>query len=320
MYNKILVSVIIPTYRRYDMLTKAVNSVLSQTLKNLEILVIDDYSMDNTAQIAKLSPKVKYICNPSNRGPGYSRHRGLEQSKGDYIVFLDDDDYYTDPLFLSKAVNILEGIPDCIFVAANAMVSYEYKNICAAEPLNISGQMTAVEYLKGFPFDFKKPHSTFTTVFRKETLLSSGVADMRMLNDMPLYMRSLTAEGSVFFMDDTIGVYRIHNANISKSMTWNFIQSNLEEKFHVKKIIEQKNLFSDIERWWIKQIEITMSYLVYGSYPSMQEWKKARKWCLDHSISKQEIDALFIKYKNYLIDYKTCKLKSKIKKMFGIKQ
>lgn len=231
---------------------------------------------------------------------------------------MDDDDYYTDFSFYTKAEKILKDDPECIFVAANAIVSHEYDGTQVEDRLNVSGLMDATDYLRGFPFALKKPHSTFTSIFRKSALLTSGAADMEMLNDMPLYMRTLTAGGTVFFIEDTIGVYRIHNANISKAMTWDFIRANLEEKYDVKQYIEDKKLFVNTSDWWLKQIELTVSYFVYGSHPTMYEWKKARKWCLEHSENNQDIETLFNKYKNYLIDYRICNLKSTIKRKLGI--
>lgn len=314
-----MISVIIPTYRRYEMLKEAVNSVLAQTYQDVEIIVVDDCSGDDTAQIAAISPKINYLCNDCNRGPGYSRRRGLLLSQGEYVVFLDDDDYYTNFAFYTSAVKILNDMPTCIFVAGNAIVSYEYDGTQTEDRLNVVGSMDATDYLQGFPFAFKKPHSTFTSVFRRSALLAAGIAGMEMLNDMPLYMRSLTVGGTVFFMEDTIGCYRIHNTNISKTMTWDFIRANLEEKHIVKQQIECKKLFSSTRDWWLKQIEITVNYFIYGSHPTMLEWKKARKWCLEHSSNKQDVDALFKKYKDYLIDYRICNLKSTIKRKLGMK-
>ena len=142
---------------------------------------------------------------------------------------------------------------------------------------------------------------------------------MEMLNDMPLYMRSLTAGGTVFFMEDTIGCYRIHNANISKGITWDFICSNLEEKYFVKQQIEQMSLFPDIFGWWREQIAITVGYFIYGSHPSFKEWRNAKKWCLEHSANRQEIEILFKKYKDYLIDYRISAVKRKVKRLLGMK-
>ena len=89
-----LVSVIIPTYNRAGYLERAIKSVLNQTYQNLEIIIIDDNSKDGTKKTVldfNVS-KLRYYRNLNNRGAPFSRNRGIELSKGDYINFLDDDD------------------------------------------------------------------------------------------------------------------------------------------------------------------------------------------------------------------------------------
>ncbi len=87
-------SIIIPTYNRSKYIFKCVDSVLSQTYKNIEVVVIDDGSTDNTEEIIKSfnDKRVKYFKN-DNHGIGYSRNFGLNKATGDYIFFLDSDDY-----------------------------------------------------------------------------------------------------------------------------------------------------------------------------------------------------------------------------------
>lgn len=90
------VSVIIPTYNCTEYISNAINSVLSQTYKNYEIIVIDDGSTDNTKD--KLIPfiseeKIKYFY-IKNSGPAKARNVGIKKSKGDYIAFLDSDDLW----------------------------------------------------------------------------------------------------------------------------------------------------------------------------------------------------------------------------------
>lgn len=98
---KNLVSVIIPTHDRSELLTNAINSVLSQTYSNLEILIIDDNSSDNTEQIVKeiKNSKILYFKNNVSLGSAGARNIGIKNSKGEFIAFLDDDDiWYTDKL------------------------------------------------------------------------------------------------------------------------------------------------------------------------------------------------------------------------------
>ncbi len=88
-----LISVVIPSYNRPERLIRAVNSVLEQTYKNLEVIIIDDAS-DNKIHLRDLenSERVRVLYNDVNRGPCYSRNRGISEARGEYINFLDDDD------------------------------------------------------------------------------------------------------------------------------------------------------------------------------------------------------------------------------------
>ncbi len=88
------ISVIIPTYNREQTIGRAIRSVLSQTYDNYEIIVVDDGSTDHTKtaveQIA--DERIRYIRLEHNHGAGYARNAGIEESRYDYIAFLDSDD------------------------------------------------------------------------------------------------------------------------------------------------------------------------------------------------------------------------------------
>lgn len=90
------VSVIIPTYNRATVLGNAVNSVLEQKYTNIEILIIDDGSTDNTEStvnsLRTVHPKITYIKNFRAKGPSGARNSGILKAKGPYLAFLDSDD------------------------------------------------------------------------------------------------------------------------------------------------------------------------------------------------------------------------------------
>ena len=95
-----LVSVIIPYYNRPQKLERCLNSVFAQTFSNLEIIVVDDCS-EVLPSIERTD--VTYIRNKENGGPGYSRNQGLAIAKGDFVAFLDCDDYWH-PEFLERTL------------------------------------------------------------------------------------------------------------------------------------------------------------------------------------------------------------------------
>ncbi len=89
-------SVIIPTYNRAHSLTSAIKSILNQTFKNFEIIIIDDASIDNTEEVVKLinDTRIHYLKNEVNRERCLSRNLGIDNAKGKYVCFLDSDDYH----------------------------------------------------------------------------------------------------------------------------------------------------------------------------------------------------------------------------------
>jgi len=87
------VSVIIPAYNHATYLYDAVNSVLNSTYKNLELIVVDDGSIDNTEEVARFFPEVQYLYQ-ANRGAHAAINKGIEISSGEYIAILNDDDIY----------------------------------------------------------------------------------------------------------------------------------------------------------------------------------------------------------------------------------
>ena len=111
MKNNKKISVIIPTHNRSWYLRRAIQSVIDQDYKNIEIIVIDDASTDDTKEALKpfiSSNNIIYIRNEKRMGPNHSRNIGLKKATGDYIAFLDDDDYYCDRGKLRKQINLFE--------------------------------------------------------------------------------------------------------------------------------------------------------------------------------------------------------------------
>ena len=95
--EKDLISVIIPVYNNENYFERCIKSVIEQTYNNIEIIIINDYSIDNVESIIlkykELDKRIKYYKNTKNEGVGYTRNLGISKSQGKYLYFLDSDDY-----------------------------------------------------------------------------------------------------------------------------------------------------------------------------------------------------------------------------------
>lgn len=190
--NVPMVSVVIPTYNRAGLIRRAIESVLSQTYENYEIIVVDDGSTDNTKECVQTigDDRVKYIKSPVNRGQANARNIGIRRAKGKYIAFQDSDDVWL-PEKLEKQMKIMEQAEESVGMVYSM---FEYQN---------AGEQTAVPYPpKELSLDIKTgfifPHlfagnlvGMPTVLARKEVFDQVGMFDTTLscLEDFEMVLR-----------------------------------------------------------------------------------------------------------------------------------
>lgn len=121
-------SVIIPLYNKASYIQKALESVFAQTFKDFEVIVVDDGSKDESYRIAKEillhAPVVNRLIHQDNAGVSMARNNGVAASHGDYICFLDADDWW-EPTFLEEMSNLIEEFPDAGIYGTNYTIVNE---------------------------------------------------------------------------------------------------------------------------------------------------------------------------------------------------
>lgn len=282
-----MISFVIPSYNRNSYLRQLLDSILSQDYKDIEIVVIDDNSTDQTEETMKeyvqKYPFITYLKNTSNKGCGFNRGLGINTSKGDYVVFADDDDYYTNNTFLSKGIKVFEQHPGLAFVSTNAEIKVENTGQMTRAVQPKTGYIDQKDYFGKFNLEYGRPLSTFPTIFKREALEKAEISKMVMVNDASIYLRSLLY-GNVYIMDDVVGVYRIHNSNITKSLTADFITQNLDEK----KLVFDKAVAAGIvanNDWMLRHFIVTISYYFRSSKAAISDFFKILKWGSENGIA-----------------------------------
>ncbi|WHZ23952.1 MAG: hypothetical protein OJF47_003064 [Nitrospira sp.] len=189
-----LVTVVIPTYNRGPLLTKAIESALAQEQKgelfDLEIIVVDDCSPDETADIAAKYPGVQYVRLPKNLGASGARNAGIKRAQGKYVALLDDDDEFLTHKLMVQ-VPILEADPEVGVVYGQSVVTGSDNPLLLWPDWGPSGQVFE-EFLTRTD-DFLHPP---TWLVRRELFEAAGWFDEthRTMEhyDMALRLASLT--------------------------------------------------------------------------------------------------------------------------------
>ena len=122
------VSVIIPTHNRADALQRAIMSVLAQSFQDFEIIVVDDVSSDHTEEVvcSFADTRLHYIRHTTNKGDAGTRNTGIQQARGEYIAFLDDDDEWLSDK-LRQQVTLLDSSPADVAGVSTARMNIDNK-------------------------------------------------------------------------------------------------------------------------------------------------------------------------------------------------
>jgi len=247
--NHPITSIIIPTYNRLHVLPRAVESVLNQTLKDYEIIVVDDASTDNTKKmlIEKYGVKIIYIGKRRNEGLSAARNTGIKSSRGKYIAFLDDDDVWL-PKKLELQIDLIEKNPSLGLVYCGCYkVDRDDKVMSEIKPTKkgyIFDDMLCANYIVG---------SASAALVKRELLVNTGYFDENLtsLEDWDLWIR-ISKFHEIDYVDQPLVKYKMHDYNMSKNIlnmeksTFSVFNKYWPELSKDKKYEEKKNkLYSD---------------------------------------------------------------------------
>lgn len=127
-FEESLVSIIVPAYRVAKLVDDTINSVLAQTYKNWEMLIVDDCSPDNTIEVvrraAENDSRVRLIESVANGGPAKARNAAIQQAKGRWIAFLDSDDVWL-PSKLEDSIEFAKSKGACLVFTGFRRMSFE---------------------------------------------------------------------------------------------------------------------------------------------------------------------------------------------------
>lgn len=189
------ISVVIPVFNSETTICRCINSILNQTYKNWEIIAINDGSKDSSYKILKeyeaLDERIR-IFNQDNMGPGHSRNQGITRSTGDYIVFLDSDDYVENRYLeeIEKSVKMKNA--DVIFI-----------DVVQEKP---NGSVVKYEKMSKYKYEEKE------TIIRHQMTGKLPWGGCR-----KVVKKSLLIENNILYSDDDVGEEALFSFNVLKN-------------------------------------------------------------------------------------------------------
>lgn len=215
------ISVIMPTYNSAHFISKSIESVLSQTYPNWELIIVDDGSTDNTRDIVnkyiQLDKRIKYFFQ-QNKGVSSARNKGISISNGVFVAFLDSDDLW---------------LPQKIAIQTNDIVHYNADLVCC-DAYHFSTDFTQYDSLEIVDRQIlkyesyygisgikqllsKNPISTLTVMCKRESVLTSGgfSENLRKAEDYHLWNKLLFNGFKILKTNDKLAAYRVHDKSLS---------------------------------------------------------------------------------------------------------
>lgn len=209
-----LVSVVIPAYHQAEFVGEAIRSVLAQTYPNFEIIVVDDASLDHTAEVVSQfkDRRVKLIVHPENRRLSAARNTGIEASAGEIIALLDADDFFH-PHKLKAHVDFLLNHEE-VGVTYNARFELNHSSRTVREIWRPPLAVNLVDLLLGFPF------APSDMVMRRDWALQVGLFDPAMgsAEDTDFPCRLALAGCKFASVDQVLNYRRYHSGRGRKNL------------------------------------------------------------------------------------------------------
>lgn len=241
MSNSPKVSVLIPTYNYARYLDEAITSVLNQTFRDFELIIVDDQSKDNTDDVVQKylnDPRISYYKNPLNLGLAGNFNKALEYAKGEHIKYLLADDKFH-PQLLEKFVRVMDANPSVSLVTSysstfGATTEIRKSPLQGLQP----GTKVILECLRNGKGNWIGEPSV--VMFRKRALQVGNFNTAYIcLVDLDMWLRILTM-GDCYIVPEELAYFRVHNVQAShKSSIRNWF-----DEYYFFRDVKNKNVYN----------------------------------------------------------------------------
>jgi glycosyltransferase involved in cell wall biosynthesis len=213
--DKTLITVIIPVYNTAKYLGECLDSVLGQTLRDSEIICVDDGSTDGSFKILKeyqsRDKRIK-IIKQENRGPAVARNRAMKMAKGKYLAFIDSDDWYPDENCLEKLYNAAE--QHKVKIAAGSFSEYNMKTKTVRTVYDDNPHLSGYTFNKAGIIEYKNWQQDFgwiRCIYNRQLIINNKIEfpNLRRHEDPVFFVKAMLAAEKFYAIPDIVYRYRL---------------------------------------------------------------------------------------------------------------
>ncbi|MHC4664341.1 MAG: glycosyltransferase family 2 protein [Planctomycetota bacterium] len=286
------VSVIIPTYNSADLVVEAIDSVLVQTYKDYELIIVDDGSTDDTAKVVEAyGDRVRYLYQ-ENAHIAAARNNGFRVSAGKYIAQLDADDLWL-PEKLEKQLALFRNYPDAGMVYCDSYIC----NYGREHQRDQVYSKLYVPQLSGYVFEYffkTNPLCTSSAVISRVVWEELGGLDttMRGGQDTEFFMR-ITAFRPVYCCPEPLMIYRRHGKNTSSAITYATVTGALRKSID-QRLALTRNLLK-------ANVRLPFSISLFSKMPALIQYAMVLWWRLRYGSCRMHSLRLLFRYGSKLV-------------------
>lgn len=296
--NEIYFSIVIPLYNKQNSITATLQSVLAQTYKNFEVIVVDDGSTDNSANVAEATLRecMLYVVEckgkvirKANGGVCSARNRGIQEAKYDYIALLDGDDLW-DEHYLEEQVKLIQDFPEAMMWGINFAEMSDGKLIRTLPTGLPKGFRGYVENYFQIPGRISDLFCSSSVVVKKEAFEIVGIFDERIkyAEDLDMWFRIIAAYPVIFY-DRYMAFYQFdaENRALQRRIMLRDYLPFYVDKYTVYK--DNKLFYTWINRW---SANVIRRYYFDSRNSQIDDAKNAAKK-LDYTVIPYKYRLLF---------------------------
>lgn len=250
--SRVNISIITPSFNSEKFIAKTIESVLDQTYKDWEMIIVDDNSTDNSIDLInsymQKDERIKCSALEKNSGPAVARNHAVKEAKGRYIAFLDSDDLWT-PDKLSKQISFMQ--EHDIALSYTGYYQIEEKSGEVIEQIHVPKKVDYSELLK------QNIIGCLTAIYDTEKIGKVYMPNIRKRQDFGLWLKILKRVPYAYGIDEPLAYYRVRTTSVSSN------------KIHASKY--NWKLYREVEKLPIHK---AIYYFGWYTYRSILKYKK----------------------------------------------